>query len=316
MRVLVTGAFGTIGRATLLALAAKGHVPRAFDLPTAKNRRRARQHPEAEVRFGDVSEAAQVADAVSGVDAIVHLAAILPPFADRDPGLAHRVNVGGTTELLRAASRTGRAPAFVFASSVSVFGDRQAEPPPRRVAEALEGTDTYTHSKIAGEALVQTSGLPWAILRIGVAIDPAARQADLEMMRTLFSLAPSTRLEYVDPRDVGRALVAAAVEPGAHGRVLLIGGGESCQVTYGDLFDSLFDGLGLERPPREAFGTSGYYTDWLDTEESQRLLGYQRGTFEHYRVAMHHQLRGARLLSAPLRPLLRRALLALAPGAR
>ena len=32
--------------------------------------------------------------------------------------------------------------------------------------------------------------------------------------------------------------------------------------------------------PENAFGTEPYYVDWLDTEESQHLLNYQRYSFD------------------------------------
>ncbi|MEO5960455.1 MAG: NAD-dependent epimerase/dehydratase family protein, partial [Opitutaceae bacterium] len=56
-----------------------------------------------------------------GVDAIVHLAAVVSGQAEADFSLGMRVNLDATRRLLDAARETGRCPRFVFASSVAVF---------------------------------------------------------------------------------------------------------------------------------------------------------------------------------------------------
>ena len=43
------------------------------------------------------------------------------------------------------------------------------------------------------------------------------------------------------------------------------------------------EAMGLSRVPEQAFGQEAYYSDWLDTEESNRLLRYQRHSFEDFR---------------------------------
>jgi nucleoside-diphosphate-sugar epimerase len=126
----------------------------------------------------------------------------------------------------------------------------------------------------------------------------------------LFDLAPENRLEYVHPDDVARAQVNALDRPEAWGRVLLVGGGAGCRVRHRDLLDTLFEALGLAPPPREAFGSLPYYTDWMDTVESERLLAYQRRSFDEFRGEMAASLGPLRRLLRPARPLVRRWLLA------
>ena len=86
-------------------------------------------------------------------------------------------------------------------------------------------------------------------------------------------------------------------------RILLIGGGHRCQVTQSVFLGAALEALGLRWSERQ-HGRDGYYTDWLDTEESQRLLDYQRHGFEDYRSEMAQRLRWPRRLLRPLRPLL------------
>jgi nucleoside-diphosphate-sugar epimerase len=60
------------------------------------------------------------------IEVVFHLAALLSTRGERDPELAHQVNVEGTLHLLRVAqsqsARLGRPVRFIFPSSIAVYG--------------------------------------------------------------------------------------------------------------------------------------------------------------------------------------------------
>jgi nucleoside-diphosphate-sugar epimerase len=310
MRVLLTGAFGNLGAATLRELLRQGHQVRCFDVKNRGTEKLARElRREADVVWGDIRDGAHVSAAVAEQEAIIHNAAILPPASEQHPALARAVNVDGTRTLLAAAEARAHPPRFIFTSSVSVFGPVQDREPPRRAHEPVRPTDHYTQHKVECEAHVQAARLPWLIMRVGVAIDPGARAGDPAALRMLFDTSPDNRMEYVHPRDVARAQVNALGCAEAWGKVLLIGGGRSCQIRQRDLFEALGDALGLGKLPAEAFGQRSYYTDWMDTEESQRLLRYQHYSFADYRRDSRRRMRHLRRVLWPIRPLVRRYLL-------
>ena len=66
------------------------------------------------------------------------------------------------------------------------------------------------------------------------------------------------------------------------GRTLLIGGGPRCQLYQREVIAKPLEALGIGMLPEEAFGSTPYHTDWLDTTESQALLRYQRHGFDDY----------------------------------
>jgi nucleoside-diphosphate-sugar epimerase len=116
------------------------------------------------------------------------------------------------------------------------------------------------------------------------------------------------RLEWVHPQDVALAMVRAVQNKAAmNRRTLLFGGGRSCQITQSTFLGAAIQALGLQWSERH-HGSTEYYTDWLDSEESQRLLDYQRHSFADYRFEMAQRLRWPRRLLWPLRPLLNPAL--------
>ena len=310
VRVLLTGAFGNVGLPTLRELLQHGHHVRCFDVPSRCSRKLARGFGnQIEIIWGDIRDPGRVHETVAGQDAIVHNAALLPPASEKSPELAAAVNVGGTRSLIAAAEAAPSPPVVIFTSSVSVFGRTQHLEPPRRASDPVVATDHYSRHKLECEAMLRASRLRWLILRVGVALEPGTRAGDPEALRLLFDMALDNRMEYVHPADVARAQVQALECPEVWGKVLLIGGGPSCQIRQRDLFEAFFAALGLGEVPAAAFGQQSYYTDWMDTEESQRLFRYQRYSFSDYRRDMHWRMRHVRRVLWPLRPLVRRYLL-------
>jgi threonine 3-dehydrogenase len=124
--VLVTGANGEIGRSLLLALAQHGgYEVASLDLtPLAGDMREL----VAASYVGNIMDR-HLLDQLAAqheVDVVFHLAALLSTRGERDPDLAHHINVEGTLNVLRVAqkqsSRSGLPVRFLFPSSIAVYG--------------------------------------------------------------------------------------------------------------------------------------------------------------------------------------------------
>jgi UDP-glucose 4-epimerase len=310
MRVLLTGPFGNIGSHTLPELVREGHTVRCFARDSAANRRRVRGLPVgAEVAWGDIRDAAAVAEATAGVDVVLHLAAIIPPASEERPGEARAVNVDGTRNVVAACRSRSRPPRLLFASTFEVHGHTVHKPPPRRVDDPLVATDGYTAHKIACEELVRDSGLTWCIFRLADVPILGIR----EPHPIMFEIGLDNRIESLHVDDAALAIVAALRTPQVWGRILFVGGGPACQVTYREYLSRLLAAMGIDPLPEEAFSANEYATDWLDTVESQRLLAYQRHSFDDIAAAIAASLGWRRRLMPLAGPFARGALLALSP---
>ena len=129
--VLVTGAAGAVGSAVLAELVARRTEfnVRVLDVKTKRAQQILKPFAkEVDVQLGDLRVPASFEAAVHGVDAVIHLAAIIPPLADHQPALAEAVNVLGTRHLIDALQRNAPDAFLLYTSSVSVYGDRVATP--------------------------------------------------------------------------------------------------------------------------------------------------------------------------------------------
>ena len=315
MNILLTGAFGNVGISTLEELLRRGHRVRCFDLKTRANKKAARRFGDRiQVAWGDLRKPRDVAAALDGQDRVVHLAFVIPKMShtgvdsEARPEWAYRINVGGTRNLLEAIKVLPSPPKILFTSSYHVYGRTQHLLPPRLVTDPVLPVEHYSHHKVLCEQMVRGSDLSWAILRLSATL-PLRLQLDPGM----FDVPLDNRMEFTHTRDVGVAIANALETDEIWGRTWLIGGGLGCQYTYREIVSRSLEAFGLGMLPEEAFGSTWFPTDWVDTVESQRLLNYQTRDLGNYLQEMQASLGTRRHLIRLFRPLVRRYLLRKSP---
>jgi nucleoside-diphosphate-sugar epimerase len=204
-RVLVTGAAGRLGSAVLRVLAAQGVAVVGLD----------RVDPGGVRTFftGSAADVTLVAQAMAGVDAVIHLAAIPRPTL----GTPEEVFVGNTAAtfvVLDQAARAGVRRA-VIASSLSITGMPFAPTPsapdyvPIDEAMALQVADPYALSKQADEAtaemVARRDGMAVAALRFPMLGEPEFLVEEAERQRADPGTGASSLWAYLDMRDAATA---------------------------------------------------------------------------------------------------------------
>lgn len=222
MRVLVTGAAGLIGSATLELLAARGIAATALvqDPP-------GRELPADRVVVGDAADPAAVVRALTDVDAVIHLAAIPSPL--KDP--AERVFATNTLATFTVLDQAGVAGIgrVALASSYAICGLPFAVRPlrmpylPIDTALPLQITDAYALSKRVDEETAAMAHRRYGMTVVAVRL-PFVGTADdrLPDAARRYADDPSSGAadvwSYLDARDAARAMVASLepARPGNH----------------------------------------------------------------------------------------------------
>lgn len=241
MNVLVTGGAGYIGSTLVPMLLDRGHRVRVLD---------ALQHggqpllgvwanPAFEFRRGDVRDAQAVREATAGMDAVVHLAAIVgDPACARNPDDARAVNREASLALMDACRAAG-VRRFIFASTCSNYG-RMADPTSYvEESSELRPVSLYAETKVAVEqaalAAAPTDSLCSTMLRFATVFgvsprmrfDLTVNEFTLEMLRKekLVVFGEQFWRPYVHVRDAARAIEAVLAAPEAQvcGQVFNVG---------------------------------------------------------------------------------------------
>jgi UDP-glucose 4-epimerase len=174
--ILVTGVAGRIGRNLAAALIEQGAFVRGVVLPDDPGLERARA-AGVDCLTGNLRDPDLCAAAVDGVDAVVHLGAVLLFGSDyHNPALVED-NLRATFNLLQATLvRKDELRRFVFASSDEVYPSLYAKYAPIDESHPKEPYSFYGLTKLAGEEFLRfyhrAHGLPIAIARFALTIEP------------------------------------------------------------------------------------------------------------------------------------------------
>lgn len=263
MKVLVTGAAGYIGSLVTSMLLRQGHRIIALDSLMYGANALLGMYSEESFHFmkGDIRDVDVVQRAIDGVDAVVHLAAIVgDPACASNPELTREVNLEASLQLLDFAQRYDVS-RFIFASTCSNYG--KMPDPSDCVTEnsALRPISLYADTKVAVERKLldlsseECPGI--TVLRFATAFGLSPRMRfDLTVNDFALQVLTNRKLEvygqqfcrpYIHVVDIARAVCLVIDQPiervGA--RVFNIGD-TSQNYTKGQIVDLVCAEVGMD----------------------------------------------------------------------
>lgn len=258
MRVLVTGASGDLGGCIIAELLERGHQViglsrRPHSLPS-----RLYSHVAADIRDTDA-----IAAALSGVDAVVHLAWTTDFAVDTD--VAHAIDVGGTRAVVDAMERVG-IKRLVCASSIMAYGANRDNPPRFRETAPLRPSPNSIYSIHKGEAerLVADSPINSLIVRstncLGRTTSGVVRGA-YAPPTVMGMKGCSNTTQFVHPDDLARFYADALEHPDWSGIVNVAADGVITMREVADIQGKRY----VELPPERVAAVLGFLFDqgWI-----------------------------------------------------
>jgi dihydroflavonol-4-reductase len=288
VRVFITGATGFVG----------GHVARTYASEGASLRLLTRQTSrldslagiDADTVVGDLREPEKLRSALTGCDALAHVAADYRLWV-RDPDEMYAANVDGTRELLKIAREVG-VQRVVYTSSVATMGFKSDgsivnEETPVSLADMI---GHYKRSKFLGEqeALqAAQAGQHVMILNPTTPIGPGDAKPTptgrivVDFLNKKFPAYVDTGLNLVDVDEVARMHVVA-LEKGTPGERYILGGEN---LTLKQILDRMSSITGVPSPTMKVPHAVAMAFAFFDENFTGRLRGKEpRATVEAVRM--------------------------------
>ena len=289
MRIFVTGATGFVGSHVARSLDAAGAELRLLTRKTSRT-----EHLEglkAELVTGDLLQPEHLRSAISGCDALVHVAADYRLWVP-DPKTMYAANVEGTKALLRLAREAG-VERVVYTSSVATMGFRSDgtvvdEKTPVSIDNMI---GHYKRSKfLAEQEAIAAARLGQRVVILNPTTPIGADDAKptptgrivVDFLNRKFPAYVDTGLNLVDVQPVA-AMHVTALERGTAGERYILGGEN---LTLKQILDRMAAMTGLPSPtmrvPHAVAMTFAFFDEWI----TGRILGREpRATVEAVRLA-------------------------------
>jgi dihydroflavonol-4-reductase len=288
MKVFLTGATGFVGNHVARAYAGQGAELRL--LTRKSSNLTAIEGIQAETVVGDLREPEKLRSALTGCDALVHVAADYRLWV-RDPQEMYATNVDGTRELLKLAREVG-VQRVVYTSSVATMGFKADgtivnEDTPVTLADMI---GHYKRSKFLGEQeaiKAAQSGQHVMILNPTTPIGPGdvkptpTGRIIVDFLNKKFPAYVDTGLNLVDVTEVARMHVVA-LERGTPGERYILGGEN---LTLKQILDRMSAITGLPSPKTKVPHSVAMAFAFFDETITGKLRGKEpRATVEAVRM--------------------------------
>jgi len=288
MKALVTGATGFVGSHVARVLAEKGAELRV--LVRSSSNLKNIEGLNAERVVGDLRDADSLEKAMSGCDAVFHVAADYRLWVD-DPEQMYKANVEGTRALLKAAKESG-VRRVVYTSSVATMGfisnGHLADENSPVSLDNMIGP--YKRSKFMAEQLAMEAGRKEMDV---VTVNPTTPVGDhdikptptgrivVDFLKKKFPAYVDTGLNLVDVDECARGHVEA-FEKGQSGERYILGGEN---LTLKQILDKLGAITGLPSPTIKVPYVVALATGVVDEVFTGRIMGKEpRATIDAVRM--------------------------------
>lgn len=315
-RILVTGASSNVGLQVIqqLLAAKQDYQISVLDIESKQNKKKLVPFQEnIQIFWGDICCAQTVKQACKNQDIVIHLAAIVPPLADKKAQFNTSININGTKNIIQALEEQCNHTFLLYGSSVAVYGNRIFNPN-IQVNDPLQPSigDEYAKTTVQTEELIQASQLNWSIFRLSATF----RVNNHQISSLMFHIPLNTPIEFTTTDDAARAFVHAIEHHKTlNHRIFNLSGGESCRLCYKDFVNRQFEanGLGHLMFPKYTFAEKNFHCGhYIDGDQLEHILKFRRDSTDSYFQRLDHSVPTIqKLIASIIRPFIKWRLISL-----
>lgn len=241
-KVLVTGAAGTVGVQVIKFLLSEGKYEiTALELKSKRSYKRLKHvRKRINIVYGDVNDSNLIDALVKTHDYVIHLAGILPPFANVKDELCRVIDYEGTKNIVNSISNYNPKCCLLYASSASIYGSSETKQLTVNSKMNIEKMDYYSTYKKKSEDYIKENIKNYTIFRLSYVL------GDPKSETLIYNIKPKTELETVSSEDAGYAFVVAIdFFSKLKGKTFNVSGGEKFRTVYADYLYNVFKNYGL-----------------------------------------------------------------------
>lgn len=282
-KVLVTGAAGTIGLQVIRFLLSEGKYEiTALELKSKYVYKRLKKfRKRINIVYGDVNDNTIVDVLVKNHDIVIHLAGVLPPFANVKDDIARVVDYEGTKNIVDAIKDYNPKCYLLYSSSTSVYGNvLDSDNITIKSSGELNEYDYYSKYKLKAEHYIKENIRNYTIFRMSYVL------CDLKKESVIYNVPGRLNIETITSEDAGYAFVAAIdFKKDLNKKVFNLSGGKKYRVNYREYLIKVLSSYGLSFRFLTAllFSEKNYYGGWYaDGNELNDILNFRTKNIELY----------------------------------
>lgn len=282
-KVLVTGAGGTIGLQVIRFLLSEGKYEiTALELRDKHVYKRLKAYRKRiNIVYSDVNDELIVDALVKDHDIVIHLAGVLPPFANVKDDLCKVVDYSGTVNIVNAIRNYNPNCYLLYASSTSVYGKSDKDAVYSVKSECnIDDFDFYSNYKIKAEDYIKNNIKNFTIFRLSYVLGDPGRES------LIYNLGAKEKIETISSEDAGYAFVAAIdFVKELNKKTFNVSGGDKFRTTFREYLLRIFTTYGLSIrflstfifADKNYFG--GYYSD---SDKLEEILHFRSKNLDVY----------------------------------
>ncbi len=278
-KILVTGAAGIIGMEVIKYLLSEGkYEVTAIDFKNSRVHAKFRKYKKrVNVIYGDVSNRMLMESLVKDHDVVIHLASVLPPLASINKELSEEVIYKTTDNLVRAINYYNPDCHFIYASTTSVYGDKNDVSSKSKVS--VKASEYYASDKLKVEKIIHEKLKRYTIVRVPLVISSNIYD------NFIYSVPKNNIVSMISSIDAGYAFVKIIDKLKMLNRKTInISGDSEFTMKYMDVlrFIVRYRGLSYKLLFSDMLLSKNYYSPLCtDTEKYNDYINYRIDNFDN-----------------------------------